>query len=93
MRNGWAALLSVPRLQRVRVKGNEMRGKGEGEGAKEVGSVEGGGPHLVKARSRRVVEHTLTYHESGGEGGLGRAVHSVLALTRIITDVNTVGQN
>lgn len=45
-----------------------MRGKGEGEGAKEVGSVEGGGPHLVKARSRRVVEHTLSYHEPGGKG-------------------------
>lgn len=73
-------------------QGDEMRGKGEGEGAKEVGSVEGGGPHLVKARSRRVVEHTLSHHEPGGRG-LGRAAHSVLALTRIITDVNTVGQN
>ena len=60
MRNGGSViLLSVSRSQCVRVKGNEMRGKGDRGGVEEVGCAKGGGPHLVKPRLRNVVEHTL----------------------------------
>lgn len=49
----WALIpLSASRSQHVRVKGNKMRGRGEGGRVEE--GAEGGGPHLVKARFRSV---------------------------------------
>lgn len=68
-------------------RGTRWEGEGREEGPRRRGSVEGGGPHLVKAHFRRMVARTPE------RNSLGRVAQPVLALTCVLTDVNTVGKN
>lgn len=79
-------LLSAPRLQRVRVKGNEMRGKG-GRARGANGGGECGRRRTTPGEdtfhsSVSVAEHTHKRPEH-----LGSGAHPVLALTCVLADV------
>ena len=97
VRNGGAVVsLSASRSHGVRVKGNKMRGRGEGAGGEEAGGM------------HREEDHTWCSHASGTWWSArsantsqeetkwkswGRAAQPVPALTCVLTDVTTVGQN
>lgn len=97
VRNSGAVVpLSASRSLCVRVKGNKMRGRWEGGGTEEAVECRGrrttpgedtlqecGAPHALLTRAR----------EKPKWKSLGRAAQPVLALTCVLTDVNTVNQN
>lgn len=88
VRNGWAALISTKAAASQGQGEQDEREKGEGQGPTEVGSVEGGGPHLVKRHAPLESGwNTRTTIPSWREEDSDRAAHPVLALTPIITDV------
>lgn len=92
VRNGGAvAPLSASRLQYVRVKGSKMRGRREGGQRRRWG-----------CKGRRTTPGEATLQERGGAHALQtrarrsqslRAAQPVPALTWILTDVTTLGQN